>query len=97
VPAYRLVILPLASDRIRHLSPDLKRGVREAIRAIAQDPYKGEQLRRELRDYRKYRVRRFRVVYQVDRSARTVTIMSVGHRLKIYEEMAAAIRRQSGI
>ena len=94
--AYRLVVLPLASDRIRHLAPDLKRGVREAIRAIAQDPSRGEQRQQELKDYRKYRVRRFRIVYQVDRGARTITIMSVGHRRVIYEELVAAVRRQSG-
>lgn len=94
--AYRLLILPLASDRIRNLAPDLKRGIRQAIRAIAQDPSKGEPLRQELSDYLKYKVRRFRIVYQVDRRTRLITIMAVGHRRAIYEELAATVRRGLG-
>jgi len=66
------------------------------MREIGKDPGCGEPLRRELQGYRKYKVRRFRIVYQVDRGARTITIMAVGHRRVIYEELAAAYRRQSG-
>ena len=96
VPAYRLSILPLVYERVRHLAPELKRSIRQAIRAIAQDPLKGEPLRRELRDYLKYKVRRFRIVYRVARGARKVTIMAVGHRRTIYEEFAASIRTRDG-
>ena len=93
---YSLVIAPRIADRIRHLPPDLKRGIREAMRAITEDPALGEPLKEELQEYRKYKVRRFRIVYQIDRSARKIMIMSVGHRRAIYEELAAALRRQSG-
>lgn len=96
MPAYRLAIPPHVAKRIRHLPPDLERGVREAIRAIAMDPDRGEPLRRELQGYMKYRVRRFRIVYRVDRRARTAAIMAVGPRRSIYEDVAAAIRPHSG-
>lgn len=96
MPAYRLAIPPHVAERIRHLPPDLKRGVREAIRAIANDPGRGEPLRRELQAYMKYRVRRFRIVYRVDRKAKAVMIMALGHRRSVYEDVAAAIRPRSG-
>lgn len=92
MPAYRLAIPPHVAERIRHLPPDLKRGVREAIRAIGLDPGKGEPLKRELQDYMKYRVRRFCIVYRVDRRAKTIAIMAVGHRHSVYEDAAASIR-----
>ena len=95
MPAYRLVIPAHVSERIRHLPPDLKRGVREAMRAIGLDPARGEPLKRELGNYMKYRVRRFRIIYGVDRGAKTIAIMAVGHRRTIYEELAAAIRLRS--
>ena len=95
VPAYRVAIPPPVTERIRHLPPDLKRAVREAIRAIGQDPGRGDPLQRELRDYRKYRVRRFRVIYRVDRRAKAVIIVALGHRRAIYEELAAALRPRS--
>lgn len=96
MPAYRPVIPPHVAERIRHLSPDLKRGVREAIRAIGLDPGKGEPLKRELEDYMKYRVRRFRIVYRVDREAKAVIVMAVGHRRSVYEDVAAAMRPRPG-
>jgi mRNA interferase RelE/StbE len=96
VAGYSLVIAPRIADRIRHLPPDLKRGIREAMRAITEDPAKGEPLKRELQEYRKYKVRRYRIVYQLDRGSRKITIMSVGHRRSVYEDAAAAIRLRSG-
>lgn len=94
--AWRLAIPPHVAERIRHLAPDLKRSIREAMRAIALEPGRGEPLRRELADYRKFRVRRFRIVYSVDRGARVINIMAVGHRRSVYEEAAAAVRRRPG-
>lgn len=93
---WRPVIPPHVAERLRHLSPDLKRGIREAIRAIALDPARGEPLKRELKEYLKFRVRRYRIVYRVDKRARTVAIMAVGHRRSVYEDAAAAIRHGSG-
>lgn len=92
---YRPIISPQVAERIRHLPPDLKRGVREAIRAIGLEPGCGEPLKRELQDYLKYRVRRFHIVYRVDRAAKTVAIVAVGYGRAIYEEVAATIRPRS--
>jgi mRNA interferase RelE/StbE len=96
VPVYRPVIPPHVANRILHLAPDIRRGVREALRAISLEPGRGEPLRRELQGYMKYRVRRFRIVYRVDRTARIVTVMAVAHRRTVYEDAAAAIRLRSG-
>ena len=92
MPEYRLAIPPRVADRIGKFPPDLKRRVREAMRAIAGDPAQGEPLKRDLSGYIKYRVRRFRIVYEVDRAARTVRIMAVGHRRVVYEELAEGLR-----
>ncbi len=89
---YRVAILSNVEDRIRRLPPDIKRRVREAIHAISQDPGRGEQLRLELQRYVKYRVRRFRIIYAVDRKARRVTLVAIGHRRTVYEELARALR-----
>ena len=77
---------------MRHLPPDLKRGIAQAIRAICVDPARGEPLERELGGYRKYKVRRFRIVYQPDSTARTVRILAIGHRRTIYEDVVEQLR-----
>jgi mRNA interferase RelE/StbE len=86
----RLDIPPHVAARIRRLPPEVKQGVKEALRLLARDPRSGEPLRRELEGYWKYRVRRFRVVYQP--IGRIVRIVGVGHRRTIYEELGDRMR-----
>jgi len=91
---YRLVIAPEVAAVICALHPDLKRSVRSALDAIGDAPSIGEPLRGELAGLWRYRVRRFRIVYAPDRSARVVRVVAVGPRRSIYEDVAAARRRR---
>ena len=83
------------AEVIRSLHPDLKRSIKAAVRAIATDPECGESLLRELNGLWKYRVRRFRIVYAVDRKTRVIRLMAVGHRQHVYEELTARLRRKT--
>lgn len=91
---YRPDIPPHVPEVIRHLPPEVKRGIKAAIRALSDDPAAGEPLQRELEALRKYRVRRFRIVYAVDRPRKIIRIIAVGHRRGVYEEMADLVRRR---
>ena len=92
---FRPVIPSHVAEVIRSLHPDLKRSVKAAVRAIATDPEYGEPLLRELDGLWKYRVRRFRIVYAIDRKTRMIRLMAVGHRRDVYEELTARLRRKS--
>jgi len=83
-------IPPNVAAVVRQLPPDLKRGVRAALRALSEDPGLGEPLRGELEGLWKYRVRRFRIVYAVDRRRGRLRIMAIGHRRAVYEELAGS-------
>ena len=83
------------ADVIRSLHPDLKRLIKSAIRAIAANPECGEPLKRELDGLRKYRVRRFCIVYAVDHKRRVIRLMAVGHRQSVYEELTERLRRKT--
>ena len=89
-------VIPLhVAEVIRSLHPDLKRSIKSAIRAIASDSECGEPLRRELDGLWKFRVRRFRIVYAIDRKTCTIRLMAVGHRRHIYEEVAVQVQKKS--
>jgi mRNA interferase RelE/StbE len=79
------------AEVVRRLPPEVKRGVKAALRAVAADPAIGEALRGDLEGLRKFRVRRYRLVYAIDGRARVVRVFAVGHRRGIYEEVAAGI------
>jgi mRNA interferase RelE/StbE len=88
---FRVDIPPHVAEVIRVLPPEVKHGVKEALRLLARDPGAGVPLRRELEGYWKYRVRRFRIVYQ--RAPRLVRVVAVGHRRTIYEELGERLRK----
>ena len=90
---FRIDVPPHVAEVVRHLPPEVKRGVKAALRAVAEDPAIGEPLRRELAGLWKFRVRRYRLVYEVDRDARVVRVVAVGHRRGIYDEVVARVRR----
>lgn len=90
---YRPDVPPHVADVIRHLPPEAKRGIKVAIRALSGNPALGEPLQRELEGFLKYRVKRFRIVYALDRARRIIRIVAVGHRRVVYEELADLVRR----
>lgn len=91
---YRPDIPPHVAEVIRHLPPEVKRGIKAAIRALIGASAAGEPLQRELKGLLKYRVRRYRIVYAIDRQRRIIRIFAVGHRRAIYEELSDLVRRR---
>ncbi len=90
--SFRPDIPPHVADVIRSLHPDLKQLIKSAIRSIATNPACGEPLKRELDGLRKYRVRRFCIVYAVHEKTRIIRLMAVGHRRSVYEELIERLR-----
>ena len=88
----RVEIPPRIAEFIRHLEPQLKHRIRAALRTLAADPARGEPLKRDLRQFRKYRVGRFRIVYAQEAKGRVVRIMAIGQRRRIYEELAQMVK-----
>jgi len=88
-----VVMPPHVAETCRELPPGLNQSIKQALFAIRSDPEIGVALQRELAGYRRYRVRRFRIVYQVDRKRRIVRVVAVGHRSSVYEEFADSLRQ----
>jgi mRNA interferase RelE/StbE len=93
VSAWRIDLPPHVAEVVRHLPPEVKQAVKSALRSIAIEPATGEPLRGELEGLWKFRVRRYRLVYAVDRRQRVIRIFAVGHRRGIYEEISRSLRR----
>lgn len=88
-------IPPHVAEVIRHLPPDLKRSIKAAICMLSEDPEQGIPLVRELEGLWKYRVRRFRIVFTLDRSRKRLKIVAVGHRRWVYEDVAEQLGRKT--
>jgi mRNA interferase RelE/StbE len=91
--AYRPDIPPHVAEVIRHLPPDVKRSIKQALKSLSADPFSGAPLLAELSGLWKFTVRRFRIIYELDRKARVIRIFAIGHRREVYEELADRLRR----
>jgi mRNA interferase RelE/StbE len=93
---FALDIPPHVAAVLRHLPPDVKRPVTAALRAIGANPSIGARLQRDLNGLWRFRVRRFRIVYAVDRPRRVVRVMAVAHRRHVYDDLTQAMADLSG-
>ena len=92
---YKVEIPPHLSQVLRSLHPELRQFVRAGLDSIEKNPESGEPLKGELRPYWEYRVRRFRIVYAIDRVKRRVRIVAIAHRREVYEHLAAELKKWS--
>lgn len=90
---YRPDIPSHVAEIVRHLPPDVKRSVKQALRSLSADPFAGAPLMRELSGLWKFKVRRFRIIYEFDRKARVIRVFAIGHRREVYEELVDRLRR----
>jgi mRNA interferase RelE/StbE len=91
--AYRPDIPPHVAEIVRHLPPDIKRSIKQTLRSLSADPFSGTPLIRELSGLWKFKVRRFRIIYELDRKARVIRVFAIDHRQEVYEELADRLRQ----
>ena len=78
-------------DLVPHLPPQLKRKVKAAFRAIADDPDLGKELKEELAGLRSYPIARARLIYRI--AGAIVEVVAFGPRAEIYERAAAELSK----
>jgi mRNA interferase RelE/StbE len=82
---FNLLYSETSRKQIRSLHPKIKQIVKSHIKKLKEDPYVGKVLERELSGYYSLRMKRFRVIYEIDHQFNIIRIHYVGHRKDIYE------------
>jgi mRNA interferase RelE/StbE len=81
---YAVTILRRAQRELAGLPSEAYQRVRDAIRGLAQNPRPPGCLKLTGREGWRIRIGVYRVIYEIDDSKRTITILHVGHRRNIY-------------
>jgi mRNA interferase RelE/StbE len=81
---YTVLILRRAQKDLAQLSPESYARLRDAIRALGQDPRPQGCLKLTAREGWRVRVGDYRLVYEIDDKQRTVIVLHVGHRRDVY-------------
>ena len=83
--AYRLLYSETSRVQIKSLHPQIKPTVKSQIKTLKDNPYVGKVLEKELSGYYSLKMKKFRVIYEIDHQKHIVQIHYVGHRKDIYE------------
>ncbi len=81
---YTILILRRAQKELAQLPDEVYEPVRDAIRALEQEPRPPGCVKPRGRDGWRLRQGRYRVIYEIDDQQRKVTILHIGHRRDIY-------------
>jgi mRNA interferase RelE/StbE len=81
---YRVTILRRAQKELGALPQEAYERVRDAIRALNDEPRPAGCLKLSGRDGWRLRTGNYRVIYEVDDGDRMVTILHIGHRRDVY-------------
>jgi len=81
---FRILISKRASNKLKKLSQNHQDAIILAFEEIADDPYLGKPLSRELLGKFSYRVGVYRIVYKVDQKDKKILVLRVGHRARVY-------------
>ena len=78
---------PEASRLLSKLHPENKKLIRAALEDLRNNPYAGRDLQEELYGYKSFKLKRYRVLYNINEEENTIQIFHIGHRKDVYEQL----------
>jgi len=83
---FRVRFTPEAARILSKLHPDNKKLIKTGLNELRKDPYMGNDLQEELWDFKSYKLKRYRVLYNINEQENIIQIYYVGHRRDVYDQ-----------
>ena len=83
---WKMRFTPEASRLLSKLHPENKRRIKKALGELQQDPYPGKDLQEELSGFKSLRIKKYRVVYNINEEEKIIQILYIGLRSDVYEQ-----------
>jgi mRNA-degrading endonuclease RelE of RelBE toxin-antitoxin system len=93
---FRVRYTPEAAAIIRNLAPEVKTAIRRGIDELIEDPLIGKELQEELEGFRSHRVRRYRIIYQVNETGPWLDVFYIGPRRDVYQAFSELLLGNRG-
>jgi mRNA interferase RelE/StbE len=83
---YSMRLTPEASRLILKFHPENKKQIKKALIELQKNPYTGSDLQEELYGFKSFKIKRYRILYNINEEESFIQIYYVGHRKNVYEE-----------
>ena len=92
---FRLRFTPETRKQISKLHPINRKLIKYALEELEKDPYSGDDLQGELYDFKSYKPKRYRILYNIDEEESLIQIYFVGHRSDVYVQFRNLLNKLS--
>ena len=82
----RFAFTPEAAKLLSRLHPESKKLIKEGLTELRQNPYLGDDLQQELSSFKSYKIKRYRILYDINEEEGVIQVYYVGHRRDVYEQ-----------
>jgi mRNA interferase RelE/StbE len=81
-----LKFTPEAARLLANLHPESKKLIKAGLNELRQSPYLGDDLQQELSGFKSYKIKKYRVLYDINEEEEVIQVYYVGHRRDVYEQ-----------
>ena len=75
-----------SSRLLSKIHPENKKLIRQALNELRQNPHKGKDLQEDLSGFKSLRLKRYRIIYDIDEEKNIIQIFYIGPRKDVYEQ-----------
>lgn len=84
----KLIYSHEAREKIRHLHPEVKSGIKRLLEDLSENSHMGKPLQRELTGFWSVRFKKYRVIYKPGHDGKSIQIYTLGERKNIYDDFS---------
>ena len=89
--SFKIRFTPEAVRLLSKLHPENKKLIKEGLKKIIESPHEGSEMQEELFGFKSYKMKRYRILYQINEEENTVDVYYIGHRRDVYDQFRALL------
>ena len=87
---------PETTRIIAKLHPENNKLIKQALVELRKNPYASTELQEELYGFKSFKLKRFRVLYNINEEEKIIQIFHIGHRKDVYEQFNRLLNELKG-
>ncbi len=83
---WKMRFTPESSRLLSKLHPENKKLIKQALTELRQNPHPGKDLQEELSGFKSFRLKKYRIIYNINEEKNFIQIYHIGRRRDVYEQ-----------
>jgi mRNA interferase RelE/StbE len=89
----RIRFTPEAAKLLSAFHPENKKLIKAALKDLRNDPHLGDDLQEELSGFKSYKIKRYRILYNINEEENAIQVYYIAHRKDVYEQFRILLNK----